>query len=418
MADVQVVMAFGRFNPPSTGHARLIDYLRQEAKRRNAVPMVFASPRQDATNPLPFAEKVWWLKRFFPGVLVNENPEWRTPVDVLKGLAQIGVQHDQSPDTRKTVSVPSGKVKLGEDGEPVLKNGKPIPIMMTVPRSQRVGGIWIVVGSDQTANFHRLAKAVPDIKFDVLTVPDVRDTRSLGVAGMSSTKLRAAARAGNFSAFRKGTPTKVEREARKLYFTVRRHMGLTKGHAFLLCGLTLTTAKLLREAFTPLVPRVRVFNRAADALMEQSRPFFVDVSGHAEDVIRQLMTRLAEANYDTTIYMPEEPMPAMFTEGWLRQRSHAGMLRTWAQTVVTEDVDAAKAHAQRVLKVDAKGKSKAPTDVDRVKDRQGQELISLKQRQNDDLLQAKKQDLETKSRDAAEKITNKEKPGGNVPVGA
>ncbi len=66
------VMAFGRMNPPTTGHAKLVDKVRQLAQQHNAHHEVIVSHSQDPKkNPLTQAQKIKHVKRYFPGVNIT-----------------------------------------------------------------------------------------------------------------------------------------------------------------------------------------------------------------------------------------------------------------------------------------------------------------------------------------------------------
>ena len=61
-----VVFAFGRFNPPTTGHAKLVDVLNRLAKKVGGDAMVFTSHSNDKKkNPLNHKQKVNYLRKFF-----------------------------------------------------------------------------------------------------------------------------------------------------------------------------------------------------------------------------------------------------------------------------------------------------------------------------------------------------------------
>ena len=61
------VFTFGRFNPPTTGHEKLIDALAKQQKRNSgSIMYVFPSHSQDAKkNPLPHPKKVAYMKKMF-----------------------------------------------------------------------------------------------------------------------------------------------------------------------------------------------------------------------------------------------------------------------------------------------------------------------------------------------------------------
>ena len=56
------VFAFGRFNPPTKGHEKLIQTVRGAAQRMNAKPYVFVTQSQDKKNPLSQKERIDYIK--------------------------------------------------------------------------------------------------------------------------------------------------------------------------------------------------------------------------------------------------------------------------------------------------------------------------------------------------------------------
>ena len=61
-----VVVTYGRFNPPSTGHELLVKVVRKLAKQRKADHIVFVSSVQDKKNPLEISKKIQYLELMFP----------------------------------------------------------------------------------------------------------------------------------------------------------------------------------------------------------------------------------------------------------------------------------------------------------------------------------------------------------------
>ena len=60
------VFSFGRFNPPTTGHAKLVDVLSRIAKKVGGDPILFTSHSNDKKkNPLPHKIKINFLRKFF-----------------------------------------------------------------------------------------------------------------------------------------------------------------------------------------------------------------------------------------------------------------------------------------------------------------------------------------------------------------
>ena len=61
------VFVFGRFNPPTTGHGRLLEGASNVAKRYNTELHVFGSQSHDSKkNPLTNQQKMKYMKEMFP----------------------------------------------------------------------------------------------------------------------------------------------------------------------------------------------------------------------------------------------------------------------------------------------------------------------------------------------------------------
>ena len=188
-----LVICFGRFNPPTTGHESLLQFALKTAQQHHADLRVFPSLSQDPKkNPLPFAEKVKFMRTMFPHIAFNDNTSIRTPLDALMAAA-----HEKYTDA------------------------------------------ILVVGSDRVDKFMQFQKYVmpassphfrkdthiPLNSYQVIPVPVRRDGAS-GVAGMSASKQRAFAVAGDYEAFKQGVPGQNDRVARAMYTAVRKHMNL------------------------------------------------------------------------------------------------------------------------------------------------------------------------------------------------
>ena len=67
MSEKRAVVAFGRMNPPTTGHEKLIHATHKEAKSQGASAHVIASHSQDKKkNPVPQDKKLSYLKKVAP----------------------------------------------------------------------------------------------------------------------------------------------------------------------------------------------------------------------------------------------------------------------------------------------------------------------------------------------------------------
>jgi hypothetical protein len=171
------VAAFGRMNPPTIGHEKLVEKL----KSFNGDHYIFLSQTQKPKdNPLPFDVKLNFAKKFFPGVNVG-HPTVRTPIQMLQMLEKLGYTD-----------------------------------------------IIYVAGSDRVASFDKLFNDYngKEYNFNSITVENAgeRDPDADGAEGMSASKMRAAAAAGDLESFAQGVPTPAL--AQKLYDAVRTGMGV------------------------------------------------------------------------------------------------------------------------------------------------------------------------------------------------
>ncbi len=188
-----IVFAFGRFNPPTIGHGKLIQ---KTASVAGSSPYrIYPSFSQDPKkNPLPFATKVAYMKKMFKSHARNitVNRKAKTFLKVASLL------HDEG-----------------------FKN------------------IIMVAGSDRVGEFQALLTKYNGVKsshgfyeFDNIQVLSAgeRDPDSEGVEGMSASKMRAAALDSDFDSFAKGVPfhdTSMKMsDIKKMYLDVRKNMGI------------------------------------------------------------------------------------------------------------------------------------------------------------------------------------------------
>lgn len=188
-----VVIAFGRLNPPTTGHAKLIEFAEAVATKLGARVIIFPSPTQEQKkNPLPFNVKVNFLKQMFPKVTFNSNAKVRTPFDALRACSSLGY---------RKVTVIVGSDRVG-DFESFRRYIKP------------------------SAKKAKVGDVVLD-EYKVLAVPGERDPDAEDdVSGMSASKMRYFADIDDFASFRQGTPTRNERLALQIFRQVRAFRGL------------------------------------------------------------------------------------------------------------------------------------------------------------------------------------------------
>ena len=171
------VMAFGRMNPPTIGHAKLVDAV----KSQGGDPYIFLSQSQKPkTDPLPFEEKLRYAKFFFPNVTIG-NPEVRTIIQALQKVSELGYEN-----------------------------------------------LVYVAGSDRVQSFEELINKYNGQEYNFKSIKVVsageRDPDADGAEGMSASKMRAAAAADDLESFKQGVP-KPE-VADEMFAAVRQGMGI------------------------------------------------------------------------------------------------------------------------------------------------------------------------------------------------
>jgi cytidyltransferase-like protein len=184
-------MTFGRMNPPTTGHLKLIHKVKEVADKHHADHSVVASHTQDSKkNPLSSEDKIKHLKRYSPGThFVSSSKEHPTILHHAAGLHKKGVTH-----------------------------------------------LHVVVGSDRVKEMHHLLHKYNGAEaghgkyhFKKITVHSAghRDPDAEGTEGMSGTKMREHAKNKDVHSFKKGVPDHVsDTHAKELMHDTRKGMGL------------------------------------------------------------------------------------------------------------------------------------------------------------------------------------------------
>ena len=186
-----VIFTFGRFNPPTVGHEKLITAVQSVAKSKGGDFFVYPSHSQDPKkNPLSQPQKIKYMKKMFPKY-------------------------------KRNIIASTGKTALAIASELYSKG---------------YTNLVMVVGSDRVQEFQRILdryngedKAHGFYDYDKIEVVSAgeRDPDAEGVEGMSASKMRAAAVAGDFKSFRMGTPkTLSDADTKKMFNDIRKGMQL------------------------------------------------------------------------------------------------------------------------------------------------------------------------------------------------
>ena len=180
------VFVFGRFNPPTIGHGKLLNALTATAQREGGKALVYTSSTQDAKkNPLTKNQIFKYMKKAFP----KEKKHFQTR-SMAKTALEVAVE----------------------------LHGKYDKLVM-------------VVGSDRVADFSSLLNTYNGMKskhgfyeykeIDIVSAGE-RDPDAEGATGMSASKMRAAAVKGDFDSFKSGLPDIMkDKDAKKMFNDVR-----------------------------------------------------------------------------------------------------------------------------------------------------------------------------------------------------
>ena len=175
----RVVFAWGRFNPPTIGHEKLLQAVERIAAGDDF--FIYPTHTQDKKkNPLDSKTKADLMKKMFPSMSSNivYEPNTKTIIQALQGLQ--GTYHD----------------------------------------------CVLVCGSDRVQSYDKMISKYNGIEYTFRNLEVVsageRDPDADGAEGMSASKMRAAAVQSDFNSFRAGMPRTIsDRDCRELMDKIR-----------------------------------------------------------------------------------------------------------------------------------------------------------------------------------------------------
>jgi citrate lyase synthetase len=192
----KAVFIFGRMNPPTLGHELLIAKAVEVSRQENSDCYVILSKKQDdKKNPIPYYDKLNALNAALPQITFIDSEQIKTIFDAVKFLIENGYDD-----------------------------------------------LTLVCGSDRAAEYDALFYKYinnPDPEkrlhltiFKTAVAGENRDPDSDNASGISATKARNLAQAGDFEAFRKILPTRTpEDQATVLYNDIRQNLKPIKTQA-------------------------------------------------------------------------------------------------------------------------------------------------------------------------------------------
>ena len=179
----KATITFGRMNPPTVGHEKLVNKVIAVARTKRSEPRVYLSHTQNPKkDPLKYSQKIKNARAAFGNVVKQSNI--KNIVGIMQSLEKEGIEE-----------------------------------------------VTMVVGSDRVSNFRTFLNKYngKDYNFKKITVVSAgtRDPDDAGVAGMSGTKMRQLAATGKEKEFADGAPSGLSVAQKKtLYKDVRKGMNI------------------------------------------------------------------------------------------------------------------------------------------------------------------------------------------------
>ena len=175
------VFTFGRMNPPTVGHEKLVNKVRTVARLQKGEPLIFLSHSQDAKkNPLDYNTKIKLAQSAFGKIAQRSKSN-----TIIKVLQELEKKYDK---------------------------------------------VVLVVGSDRVSSMSVLVHKYngKDYNFDEIDVVSAgdRDPDAEGVEGMSASLMRELASNEDLERFTEGLPQGLKRQAAKVMAAVRKGMKL------------------------------------------------------------------------------------------------------------------------------------------------------------------------------------------------
>ena len=188
----KAVFTFGRMNPPTIGHEKLVNKVRAVAKVHKGDPLIYLSHTHKLPkDPLEYTEKIKLAKRAFGNIVKMSRSN-----TIIKVLQELEKKYDE---------------------------------------------VVLVVGSDRVREFDEFLNKCngKDFSFDTIKTVSAgeRDPDADDVSGMSASKMRELASHEDLKSFKAGLPRNLQRDAENIMKSVRKGRNYeqyqTSGHASL-----------------------------------------------------------------------------------------------------------------------------------------------------------------------------------------
>ena len=186
----KAVFTFGRMNPPTVGHEKLVNKVRAVARAHKGDSLIYLSHTHKLPKyPLEYKDKIKLAKKAFGNIVKMSRAN-----TIIKVLQELEKKYDE---------------------------------------------VVLVVGSDRVSDFRELINKYngKEYSFDTIDVVSAgeRDPDADDVSGMSASKMRAIAADGDIASFKQGLPRNLQRDADNIMKSVRKGLNYeeyqTSGYA-------------------------------------------------------------------------------------------------------------------------------------------------------------------------------------------
>ena len=271
------IFTFGRFNPPTLGHEKLVIAVANVARREGGEYFVYPSHTQDPKkNPLDQTTKVRYMKKMFSKH--KENIITSTAKNALEVASEL--------------------------------------------QDKGYTNLVMVVGSDRVKDFQNLldryngdeTRAHGFYDFDTIKVVSAgeRDPDAEGVSGMSASKMRQSAVEGDFKTFRSGIPSSLnDKDTKKMFNDIRKGMRLS---------VIKEGSKWKNIDFTYELPEERTLSTEDQIIFEDYTTKNAHTSYIAYDFFDELCNAMVTTNKNHRFYIKES---LMITDRFLEIRKKA-----------------------------------------------------------------------------------------------
>jgi hypothetical protein len=271
------IFTFGRFNPPTLGHEKLVIAVANVARREGGEYFVYPSHSQDPKkNPLDQTTKVKYMKKMFSKH--KENIITSTAKNALEVASEL--------------------------------------------QDKGYTNLVMVVGSDRVKDFQNLldryngdeTKAHGFYDFDTIKVVSAgeRDPDAEGVSGMSASKMRQSAVEGDFKTFRSGIPSSLnDKDTKKMFNDIRKGMRLS---------VVKEGSKWKNIDFTYELPEERTLSTEDQIIFEDYTTKNAHTSDIVYDFFDELCNTMVTTNKNHRFYIKES---LMITDRFLEIRKKA-----------------------------------------------------------------------------------------------